>query len=65
MQIQVRDLSKILKGYEKKWVALSSDQTKLVASAQSPEKAFQKANEMGENNPVVFKPLDSRCVHIL
>lgn len=44
-----------LDGYENKWVALSNDEKKIIASDDSFEKAAQKAIKKGEDHPVLLK----------
>ena len=44
-----------LDGYENKWVALSNDEKKIIASDDSFEKAAQKAIRKGEDHPVLLK----------
>lgn len=41
------DLSKILKGYEGKWVALSENNATIFASAESPKLAADEARRKG------------------
>lgn len=59
------DFSKELRGHEDKWVALSADETKLVASDKSFDKAVKKARKKGEENPVLLKVLCGSYGYIL
>ena len=52
------DLSKILNPFKGKWVALSNDETKVVASGDSLKEVRQKAIKKRENDPIIFKVPD-------
>lgn len=51
----VIDLSKIIKEYRNKWVALTPDNKKFVASAVSLSQVLSIADKKGVKNPSVFK----------
>jgi len=51
---QIVDLTNILEPYVNKWVALSSDQTRVVGSGGSPKIAIEQAGHKGEKNPVIM-----------
>ena len=51
----ILDLSKIIKKYTNKWVALTSDNKKLVASGNSLDAVLISARKKGIENPSVFK----------
>lgn len=42
------DLSKILRPFENKWVALTRDRKKVIASGATVKKVAQEANKKGE-----------------
>ncbi len=49
------DLSKIIVKYKNKWVALTADNKKLVASGSSLSQVLNIANKNGVKDPSVFK----------
>jgi hypothetical protein len=49
------DLSKILEPYSNEWVALSKDETRVVASGKTVKETLQKAIEKGERSPILTK----------
>jgi len=49
------NLSKILARYKKGWIALTPDNKKLVATANSLKDVLEKSNKKGISNPTVFK----------
>ena len=49
------DLRNIIKDHKNKWVALTPNNKKLVASANSLKKVLLIANERGVKDPSVFK----------
>ena len=52
----VKDISKLLTGIPKgAWVALSSDQERIVAYAAELQEALQKAKSAGEDDPVMVR----------
>lgn len=54
--LAVRDISKLLLGIPKgAWVALSSDQQRVVAYASELQEALQKAKSEGEDDPVMVR----------
>ena len=60
-----RDLAKLLKGYENKWVALSSDEKKVVAAAATMKTVISHAEKNGENQPVLLKVPSTAASYIL
>jgi hypothetical protein len=44
-KLELLDLSDLLKGYEKKWVVISFDESKIIASGDSIEEISQEVNE--------------------
>ncbi|MFZ3214889.1 MAG: hypothetical protein WA192_02410 [Candidatus Acidiferrales bacterium] len=54
--LAVNDISKLLVSVPKgAWVALSSDESRVVAFAAELQDALAKAKELGEPNPVVMR----------
>ncbi len=49
------DLTKIIKKYKNKWVALSSDNKKFIGSADTLNQVLTLANTKGVKEPTVFK----------
>ena len=52
--IETIDLSKILAKYANCWVALSSDERHVMASAKHPKQALKKAQAKGERDPILM-----------
>lgn len=48
------DLSELLRGYTDCWVALSADQSRVVASGRTPKEALLQAQQQGESKPVLM-----------
>lgn len=63
--MKTKDYSEILKGYEKKWVALSNDETTVIAAGNTLKQAKEHAFEKGENHPVLIKVSDSSTSYLL
>jgi len=55
MKIKTVDLSKTLKGYSNRWVALDPTSMKVVASAKETENILEKAKKAGVKHPVLTK----------
>lgn len=52
----VRDLSKLLASVPKgSWVAISRDETDVLAYSADLDEALDKAKEAGENDPIVIR----------
>ena len=51
----VKNLSKILKPYSNKWVALSEKQDKVVGSGNSVREALELAKKKGEDRPIITR----------
>lgn len=49
------DLSKILEPYSDKWVALSCDEKKVIASGNTVKDVLRMAKEKGETKPILTK----------
>jgi len=53
-ELRTIDLSGILRDYTDCWVALSSDQSRVVGSGSTPKEALQQAQQRGEQNPILM-----------
>lgn len=51
---QAIDLTEILDPYLDKWVALSSDQTRVVGSGETPAEAIAEAPRQGAADPILM-----------
>jgi hypothetical protein len=51
------DMSKVLRGFEGKWVALSVQDEQMVisGSGESPGEAIQRARERGVDDPILVR----------
>ncbi len=56
-KVQILDLSKVLRPYENKWVALSEDHQRVVGSGDTLKQAQKQAEEKGQKHPVYTKVL--------
>lgn len=54
-KLKVIDLSKILKPYHNKWVALSPDKKKVVGSGDTPKQAYAASLKAGVKDPILTK----------
>ena len=57
MQVATTDLSQLLRPYSSGWVALSSDETHVVAAADNLKTTEEEARERGEKHPLLIKVL--------
>ena len=48
------DLTELLEPYLNQWVALSSDQTRVAGSGDTPASAIEDAIRKGENHPILM-----------
>ena len=56
MSTTTRDLKRLLEGLPKgSWVALSSDEETVVAHDFELDKVLEKAEEKGEENPIILR----------
>jgi len=55
VKINSHDLSKSLKKYSSKWVALKPATTKVVATGNSPKSVLKKARKVGIDSPVLTR----------
>ncbi len=51
------DLTKLLKPYENKWVALTKDEKKVICSGKTAKKVYNEALSKGCKDPVLTKVL--------
>jgi hypothetical protein len=64
--LAVKDVSKLLAGVPKgAWVALSKDESRVVAYASELQEVLKKANEAGEKDPVVIRVPESDASTLL
>ena len=59
------DLREILKQYSDKWVALSSDSSRVVGIADKPADALQQAHAKNEQDPILTRVPKSYGTYIL
>lgn len=62
--MRIIDLTKILRGYERKWVAIASDYKKVVGSGVSLKVARAQALKRGFKQPILTKILPFRQGYI-
>jgi len=55
----------MLEKYAEKWVALSSDESKVLGSGESPKQALEESIKKGEKNPILTKVPKSYSTYIL
>ena len=61
-----KDISKLLAAVPKgAWVALSSDEERVVAYAADLQDAIAKAKQAGENHPIVVRVPEEETILIL
>lgn len=53
--VENTDLRKVLKGYSNKWVALSSDSSRVVGVADTIKDAVEQAHSHKEINPILTR----------
>jgi hypothetical protein len=59
------DLRAILKQYSDKWVALSSDSSRVVGVADKPADALQQAHTKNEQDPILTRVPKNYGTYIL
>lgn len=61
------DMSKVLKGFEGKWVALSMKDGQIVISGSgvSIKEAVEKAHEHKVDDPILMKAPEESCAYII
>lgn len=52
--MKAQDISKIIEKHRNKWIVLSKDKKRVLATAQTPQGAFKKLSNLGEE-AVVYK----------
>jgi len=60
---KVRDLTKIFRKYQNKWVALTDDD-KVISYGSNPEEVLRKSEKKGYSDPVITKIPDTRYSYI-
>ena len=50
-----KDLSELLRKYRDRWIALSSDEKRVVASGSSMKKVVKKAQKQGEKEAIITR----------
>lgn len=61
-----KDLSKLLAGIPKgAWVALSSDQERVVAYAAELQDAIQKSKAVGEHDPIMVRVPEDESILVV
>ena len=65
MKMKTQDLSKSLKKYSNKWVALKPDTSKVIASGNSLGGVIKKARESGISDPVITRVPKDYGVYVL
>ena len=62
----VADLGKLLKGLPKgAWVAISSDESRVIAYAADLDKVIEMAKQLGEDQPVVIRVPETDAAMLL
>jgi len=59
------DLREVLKQYSDKWIALSSDSSRVVGVADVPGEALKQAHAHNEQNPILTKVPEHYGTYIL
>ena len=62
---QTIDLSKVLARYVDRWVALSRDERRVVASGKTPAEALKLAHAKGEADPILMWAPKEHSAYIL
>ena len=65
MKVKTLDLSKSLKGYSSKWIALKPQTTKVIAVGNSLKTVINKARNSGEDSPVLTRVPKNYGAYIL
>lgn len=56
----VKDLTKLLKGYENKWVSIAKNEKKIIASAGSLETLLRRIKAKGDPSGFIYRVPDNR-----
>lgn len=59
------DLSRILSKYSNEWVVLSNDEKRVIGHGKDIKTAIERANKMGEKDPIVTRVPKSYGTYIL
>jgi len=65
MKVKSQDLSKSLKGYSNKWIALKPKTAKVVAVSNSLKSVIKEAREKGVDRPVLTRAPKNYGTYIL
>ena len=65
MKMKSQDLSKSLKGYSSKWIALKPKTAKVIAVGNSLKAVIRKAREKGIDSPVLTRAPKNYGTYIL
>jgi hypothetical protein len=57
IEVTTTDLSQLLRPYSSGWVALSSDETRVIAASDTLKRTEEEAREQGEEHPLLIKVL--------
>jgi len=61
-----KDISKLLEGVPRgAWVAVSHDETKIIAYAAELQEVLQKARQAGEDSPVIMRVPETDAATLL
>lgn len=63
--MKAKNLSKILSSYKNEWLALSHNESKVIASSKSAKKAYLKAKDRGEERPIMMKAPKKWGIYVL
>ncbi len=55
----------MLNKYSNEWVALSSDESKIISSATTVKEALEKAIKLGEKDPILTRVPENYNTYIL
>lgn len=65
MKVKVQDLSKTLKNYSNKWVALKQDSLQVVGVGNKVEDVIKQAKSKGAENPILTRAPKDYGTYIL
>lgn len=65
MKTKITDLSKVLKEYSNKWIALDPEKMKVVASGTEPKTVLEQSRKKGIDNPVLTRAPKNYGAYIL
>lgn len=65
MKVKSQDLSKTLKDYSNKWIALQPGSMKVIAVGLKPKSVIEKARKKGVSNPILTRAPKDYGTYIL